>query len=298
MRRRDLLLGSLALPLARRGVSAQATPTFGDRWPQEGWFANPGWIVEQQAVDPDLRIIALTPDDEFERGHIPGAAQIDWPDLELVDSADATVERWRERVEGLLTGLGVAPESTVVVYDGGTFYAARLWWVLDQLGHADKRILDGGLSAWTVERTELERGGAEIQLALEPYAGTPNEKALARIDEVIAAVEKGTAVLVDARTPDEFREGRIPGAVNIPFTENAVPDSGGRWKSPSDLRGMYAAHGVTPENLVIPYCSTGVRSANTFFTLRALGYPKVKLFSGSFAEWTSDQSRPIESGAS
>jgi thiosulfate/3-mercaptopyruvate sulfurtransferase len=60
---------------------------------------------------------------------------------------------------------------------------------------------------------------------------------------------------------------------------------------------MYAAQGVTPDKPVIPYCSTGVRSAVTWFTLSALGFENVRLYSASFAEWSSDPSRPIETQA-
>lgn len=298
MRRRDLLMGTLALPFALGSEAhAQATPELADQWARPDWFASPAWIVEH-AADPDVRIVALTPFTDFEWGHIPGAVQIDWPELELVDSAEATIADWRVDVEAKLTALGVTRASMVVVYDGGTFYAARLWWVLHLLGHEDKRILDGGLPSWTGSAEGIERGVSRAATqAGDPYAGTPNEDALARIDEVIAASEEGSALLVDARTPEEFRQGRIPGAVNIPFLENAVPDSGGRWKSPGDLRGMYAGKGITPDQLVIPYCTTGVRSAATYFTLRALGYPKVRLYSASYAEWSSDPDRPIETGA-
>jgi thiosulfate/3-mercaptopyruvate sulfurtransferase len=298
MRRRDLLLGSAMLPFAARGVAhAQATPAVADQWSHPEWFANPDWIVAQ-AENPDLRIIALTPVEEFMAGHIPGAGQIDWPDLELVDSAEATVEDWRADVEGKLTALGIMPASTIVVYDGGTFYAPRLSWVLDQLGHTDKRVLDGGLPAWIESGGDIEQGSTWVGYPpADPYIGAPNEDALARIDEVVMVSDNDWGSLVDARTLEEFRKGRIPGAVNIPFTDNALPDSGGRWRSPADLRAMYAAKGVRQDQLIIPYCTTGVRSANTYFTLRALGYPNVKLFSGSYAEWTSDPFRPIEAGA-
>jgi len=57
---------------------------------------------------------------------------------------------------------------------------------------------------------------------------------------------------------------------------------------------MYTAKGVTPDHPVIPYCSTGVRSANTYFTLRALGYEQVKLYSASYAEWSADPKRPVD----
>jgi thiosulfate/3-mercaptopyruvate sulfurtransferase len=297
MRRRDLLMGSLTLPFALGSEAhAQATPELADQWERPDWFASPDWIREH-ADDPDVRIVALTPFTDFEWGHIPGAVQIDWPALELVDSAEATVNDWRSAVEASLTRLGLAPKQTIVIYDGGTYYAARLWWVLHQLGHEDKRILDGGLPAWTESGGSVERGVSRVAALDEPYVGTPNEEALTRIEEVAAIVESGEDVLVDARSADEFRQGRIPGAVNIPFLENAVPDSGGRWKSPADLRAMYRAKGVTPDKLVIPYCTTGVRSANTYFTLRALGYPEVKLYSASYAEWSSDPDRPIETGA-
>ena len=72
-------------------------------------------------------------------------------------------------------------------------------------------------------------------------------------------------------------------------------DAGGRFKSPEELRAMYAAAGVTPDLTVIPYCLTGVRSAVTYFTLRALGYEDVSLFTGSWAEWSADPSREVAS---
>jgi thiosulfate/3-mercaptopyruvate sulfurtransferase len=297
MRRRDLLIGSVALPLIRvAGGSAQsaATPVPEDQWAHPEWFADPAWLAGH-LDNPTVRVIALTSPEEFTKGHIPGGAQVDWPDLNLTDSADVTVEKWRADVENRLTKLGVTPESTVVIYDGGTFYASRVWWILDQLSHKDKRIIDGGLGAWTKSGGKTETVSTWIGYApASPYRGTPNEATLARLAEVQQASETGSAMLVDARTPDEYGKGHIPGAVNIPFLDNTVPNSGGTWKSPADLRAMYADKGVTPDRPVIPYCSTGVRSAATYFTLTALGLPNVKLYSASYAEWSSDPKRPVE----
>jgi thiosulfate/3-mercaptopyruvate sulfurtransferase len=292
--RRELFAAGIALPgiqvTRRSGRAAPGTPFADHQWAVPDWFADQAWIEEHRA-DSAFRIVALTSPEEFEAGHIADAVQIDWPDLALTDSAEATIGIWRAHVEELLTGLGIIPASSVTIYDGGTFYAARLWWVLDQLGHGDKRILDGGLAAWT---GATETGPAEAQLAFEPYAGGAPELELARLNDVIEAVERKSSVLVDARTSAEFAKGHIPGAVNIPFLENAVPDSGGRWKSPGELRAMYESAGVRADDTVIPYCSTGVRSAVTWFTLRALGYEHVRLYSASFAEWSSDPTRPIE----
>jgi thiosulfate/3-mercaptopyruvate sulfurtransferase len=295
MRRRDLLIGSLAGSVLRAWpVGAQpASPVPNQEWAQPDWFATPEWI-ERNQHDPGVVLLELIAPDEFAGGHIPGSVQIDWPDLALTDSADATVDEWRADIEAKLTERGITPASTVVVYDGGSFYAARLWWILDQLGHKGKRVLDGGFGAWKESGGEIEIGSAWAGVTPgAPYRGKPNESTLARLAEVEAVVKGGDGILVDARSPDEFDDGHIPGAVSIPFTDNAAPDSGGRWKSPADLRERYEGRGVTPGQLVIPYCSTGVRSAVTYFTLRALGYERVRLYSASFAEWSSDPSREV-----
>lgn len=298
MNRRSLLAGTLGLAAGSRAhLAAQgSTPTVSDRWEHPEWFTHPGDLTEQLGK-PGHRVIALTSPDEFRAGHIPGAAQLDWSDLELVDSADATVESWIETVTGLLAMRGISSDMAVDIYDGGTFYAARLWWVLDILGHSTKAVLDGGLSAWIESGGEVETGPPVLVADFPPYNPEPNLESLATIEQVEEAVDSGSAVLVDAREQSEYKKGHIPGAVNVPFLQNAVPDSGGKWKSPTELHAMYGELGITPDQSIIPYCSTGVRSANTWFTLKALGYPAVRLFSGSFAEWSSNPSRPVEQGA-
>jgi thiosulfate/3-mercaptopyruvate sulfurtransferase len=232
----------------------------------------------------------------FEEGHIPGSRQIDWPDLENVETSDQSVATWRKVVEKMLTTLGVERTDTVVVYDGGTFYAARLWWILYQLGHADVRILNGGLEAWKADGFSLDTGSADDTPAGEPYVGEPNEGAIATIAEVQDAVGLKDVILVDARMSEEFVDSHIPGAINVPFTNNAAPEGPKAWKSQDDLLAMSQEKGITSDNRVIPYCTTGVRSAATFFTLGLIGYGNASLFTGSMKEWTSEPSRPVTKG--
>jgi thiosulfate/3-mercaptopyruvate sulfurtransferase len=181
-------------------------------WAHPEWFADPAWL-EQHLADPTVTVVALTPEEEFLAGHIPGAVQIDWPALEIVETSGGSLAAWRSEVEGILTRLGITPADTVVIYDGGSFYAARLWWVLDQLGHADKRILDGGLPAWQSAGMPLEAAGTWVgHSPADPYVGTPNEEAIATIEEVEAAVSDPGVALVDARSPEEYAEHtRVPG---------------------------------------------------------------------------------------
>lgn len=272
-----------------------ATPP-GDGFAQPDLLAEPDWLRDHLR-DDTVRVVALTPADEFSQGHIPGAVQIDWPALEIVDTSEPAIEQWQGEIEAILTTLGITPDQTVVVYDGGTLYAARLWWVLVQLGHADVRVLDGGLPAWRKTGGEIATGAETRASSGEPYRGTPQPDLLATLDEVSAALDDPNVVLIDARTPDEYAAGHIPGAVLLPFTDNNAPDPPRRWKRAAEVRAIYEGLGVTPDQRVIPYCSTGVRSAHTYLTLRLLGYENVALFTGSWAEWSTHPELPTATGA-
>ncbi len=119
---------------------------------------------------------------------------------------------------------------------------------------------------------------------------------LAPLADVEAALGREDVVFVDARTPDEYAAGHLPGAVNVNYPLNAEPEAPRFWKSTEALSALYAAVGVTPDKRIIPYCSTGVRSAVTWFTLRMIGFPDVALFTGSWAEWSAHPELPVTTG--
>jgi thiosulfate/3-mercaptopyruvate sulfurtransferase len=276
--------------------AATATPTSRSRYAHPDWLVDAAWL-QQHLHGPGIKVIALTAVSNFNNGHIPGAAQVDWTDLGLADTSDPAIAKWQGAIEQQLTRLGISPSDTVVIYDDGSLYAPRLWWILDQLGQKDKRILNGGLAAWTQAGGQLEKGAPKVQPAASSYKATPNTAAIATLNEVKADLHNPNVVLVDARTQAEFVKGHIPGAVNIPFTDNAVSGKLQVWKTAAELHAMYEAAGVTPDKTIIPYCSTGVRSAATYFALTLIGYPHVALYSGSWDEWSSHRDLPKTIGA-
>ena len=285
---------SLVLPLGAMAAST-ATPT-ASGYAHPEWLVEPDWLSAHLA-DANVKVVALTPAQDFAAGHIPGAAQIDWPDLQIVETSDQSVAAWENTVEAKLTQMGLSPSDTVVVYDGGTVYAPRLWWILKQLGHKDVRVLNGGYQAWTAAGGKVETGPSKAKPAATPYVGTPDQSAITTLAEAEKAVGAPNTIFVDARTPQEYKAGFIPGAVNIPFTDNAESAAPHRWKSAADLKAMYEKAGVTLDKQVIAYCSTGVRSAATYFTLLLIGYPHVSLFTGSWAEWSAHHELPVATPA-
>ena len=308
-----------AIGQASPAASPGASPAAADAYAHPEWLVDPAWVMAN-GTDPSVRIVALTPAEDFAAGHVPGAVGVDWPAFELGDTGAEAIAAWEESAAETLSALGITPEQTVVAYDGGTLFAARLWWVLDYLGHADVRILNGGLPAYLAAGGPVETGAAEPESA-GPYPVRARAETLATLDEAVAGLDDPAVARVDARRPEEYVAGHIPGAVNLPYPTNAEPlppglplpgstgtpatgDDAGPgglplplvWKPAADLLALYADLGVTPDLTVMPYCTTGVRSAVTAFTLRLIGYGSVGLYTGSWAEWERDPSTPKVTG--
>ncbi len=276
-----------------------ATPVAMSARPDDVLISAPDLALAVARPEPPV-IVALVDREAHLAAHIAGARQVDGPELELPGTTADTIAAWDRSVRPILTRLGVTPLADVVVYDGGSLFAARLWWLLEYLGHERKRVIDGGLPAWVASEQPTESGDApasDLPSDPQPYPDTATDASrLATRDEVFAALGDPAVVLVDARGPEEYLAGHIPGAVMIPYPTNARPDEPRTFLSPDELVALYAEAGVTPDRRVIPYCSTGVRSAVTYQALRLAGFPDVGLYSGSWAEWSADPELPVETG--
>jgi thiosulfate/3-mercaptopyruvate sulfurtransferase len=113
----------------------------------------------------------------------------------------------------------------------------------------------------------------------------------------------GVPVLVDARAPERHRgetepvdpvAGRIPGAVNVPTAANLAAD--GRFRSPDQLRALYAAAGVPLDGTeVAVYCGSGVTAIHDLIALELIGV-RAALYPGSWSGWITDPERPVARG--
>lgn len=278
----------------------------------EKGYAYPEYLVETEWVaqhlnDPKVRIVES--DEDFllyESGHIPGAVKVDW-----FTTLQHPVRRdflTKEQFEALCSSLGIANDTTVVFYgDKSNWFACYAFWLFRYYGHEDLRIMNGG-------RTKWEREGRPLTKEVPQYPPTvyrakePDRSIRAYREDVFRHLEKGLP-LVDVRSPQEYRGelihmpnypqegaqrgGHIPGAVNIPWSQATNEDA--TFKSPDELRQLYAAAGLTPEKEIIAYCRIGERSSHTWFVLKyLLGYPQVKNYDGSWTEWGNLVDAPIE----
>lgn len=236
----------------------------------------------------------------YEAGHVPGAVYVDL-EAELADPPGGGRGRHplpdADAFGAVMRAAGVSAGAPVVVYDGGQGWAAaRAWWMLRWTGHADVRVLDGGLPAWTGElstETPVPDAG--------DFTPVPDPERL--LDADGAAELAGRGLLLDARAGERYRgevepidpvAGHIPGAVSAPTMENV--DQDGRFLSAGELTARFKALGAADAAEVGVYCGSGVSAAQQILALEIAGI-RAALYAGSWSEWTSDPARPVATGA-
>ena len=237
--------------------------------------------------------------EEFLRGHIPGAAFVDLDaDLAAPPAGGRHPLPDPEHFAAAMRRCGVSPDRPVVVLDdAANTFAARCWWLLRHHGHDRVLLLDGGWEAWLGSGGPVETG----EPAVPPGDFRAGPGQLPVLDAAGAARVAREGVLVDARAPERYRgevepldpvAGHIPGAVNVPTTDNL---GGGVFRPAAQLRARYALAGVTEDTEVGVYCGSGVTAAHDVFALQLLGI-RAALYVGSWSEWVSDPSRPVAVG--
>ncbi|HYB73692.1 MAG TPA: sulfurtransferase [Candidatus Sulfotelmatobacter sp.] len=280
------VLAACAMPASRSSAAVDRART-----------ASPHLLVDAAWLrvrlgDPGLRVVDLRAPREYAGGHVPGAVN-----LRVEEMGGTAVPALEER----LGRAGIAPDHTVVLYDDQSgLPASRLFLTLEYLGHDRVHILDGGFPAWSAAGGALTRDLPRHPAAA--YRARPRPDLIAGKADVLAGLGRPDRVLVDARSEAEFRGrdvraargGHIPGARHVEWTENLQRGAVPVWLSARELAALYRAAGVTPDKEVITYCQTHSRASHTFFTLRLLGYRRLKAYLGSWEEWGNDPALPVE----
>ncbi|GAA6118290.1 sulfurtransferase [Acidovorax sp. FG27] len=210
----------------------------------------------------------------------------------------------RERLASWLSSIGFANDMQAVVYDrNGANYCGRLWWMLKWAGHDAVAVLDGGLQAWQSAGLPVASGEEPAHFQSNFRLGAPLRE-LVTADEVQARLGQPGQTIVDARATPRFRgevepldpvAGHIPGALNRPFPQNLGPD--GRFKSAEQLRAEFdALLQGRPAGSVVHQCGSGVSAVPNLLAMEVAGLGPTGLFAGSWSEWCSDASRPVERG--
>ncbi len=275
-----------------------------------GPLVSPEWLAEHLGepglVVADVRWVRDgSSRAAFEAGHIAGAAFLDADDdLSAIGEGPGRHPLpTPEAFARTMASVGVGDDDAVVAYDdAGGSHAARLWWMLDAIGHR-AALLDGGLGAWDGPRGAgpWPAAAASVPFTARPW---PADR-VADADAVIAALGTDGMVVLDARVGERYRgeiepidpvAGHIPGARSAPWSDN-LDASTGRFLASLELRELYERRGVRTGDDAIVYCGSGLTAALDLLAIRVAGFgADGSLYGGSWSGWIEDPSHPVATG--
>lgn len=251
---------------------------------------------------------------QFSEAHIAGAVNVRDVFTYLATSASGGLDAMREKFAEAFGKAGLSGAETAVVYEQsmetGFGQSCRGYILLRYLGYPRIRVLHGGLAAWHAAGLPISSERAEPAEANFPRS-RQGEHIIVDLGAMKAAVADERIVKLDVRDVDEWigessspygkdycpRKGRIPGARWIEWYRMMKPSPAGqRFKSREEILAECATVGITPETPVIIYCFKGARASNTFVALEEAGIRDVRIYFGSWNEWSRDPSLPIEQG--
>ena len=243
-------------------------------------------------------------------GHIPGAIHLDLDD-DLADLAGLGAPGRHPlpspaAFSARMAAVGIGDSTLVVAYDdAGGWVAARLWWMLDNLGHGRAGrggvvVLDGGWKGWTEAGSPVSR---EVPPAPRPAANLHLDDRWTNVilrDDLRDRL--GSVVLLDARAAPRYRgevepidpvAGHIPTAISAPWDGDVGPD--GRMLPRDSLRERFASLGISDDETMVTSCGSGTSAALHSLAMRVAGMPDPILYVGSYSDW-SRSGYPVATG--
>ncbi|MEJ2061184.1 MAG: sulfurtransferase [Gammaproteobacteria bacterium] len=277
-------------------------------------LVSPSELQQMIASQPVVIIDTRSPD-SYAAGHIPGAVNIHEIFTYLATSSKEGLEELRGKFSEAFGSVGISGEEPVVLYEesmnSGFGQSCRGYFLLQFLGYPKAAILHGGYQAWLAEGMETTTEVPEPENKTFPVDESAAGVMLTK-EDMLAVLDDPEALILDVRDVDEWvgtssspygidfcpRKGRIPGAVWLEWYRMMKPNDDGVpvFKTKEELQEECRTVGIGPDTPVYLYCFKGARASNTFVALKQAGVKDVKLYFGSWNEWSRDPNLPIESG--
>lgn len=267
------------------------------------------WL-QNHLKDANLIIVdAQTDVYDYLGQHIPGAVHLSDQTLRAPDHGMPVRYLAPQAIELLFCRVGLRNDVPVVVYTGkgaisGTgdgLGQTMVAYTLARFGQSHIYVLDGGLDKWVAEKRPVSKEFPKIKEGSFIAAERDCHVSMAQLKELMS---QDNVIIVDARGVKAYegqavwsKGGHIPGAISLPWRSLMVDDNPTLLKSDQEIAEILKQHNITPDKTIITYCGTGREATNPFLLFKCyLGFPNVKLYEGSFTEWSAYPDNPTVVG--
>lgn len=273
----------------------------------------PDWIVSVSWLARHLKNVKIIDarwylpkhgrdaEQEYLSGHLPGAIPLNLStDLANQETGLRNSFPSPEKISKTLGERGIQRGDTVIVYDDKGFSACRIALILHLYGQASVAVLDGGYSAWVQDGQQVEEGSAAERKPVSYDASPFPNEGLITLQQLRAQLGDSQCALIDARSALRFEgkdgeksTGHMPGAVSIHYAE-CFQKGSAFFLPPAELRALFESRGVFGAKDLVSTCGSGVTASILIWALKILGRHDVRLYDGSWDEWSRDESLPVE----
>jgi thiosulfate/3-mercaptopyruvate sulfurtransferase len=240
------------------------------------------WLKEH-LDDPNLVLLDTRPKIAYTYGHIPNSVSLVVDQLIQISPHGAHLVPDEKTASQMLGGISIDHAKTIVVCGEAMDPSAmRIAWTLEYLGCQNVMILDIGISTWQSLGNQITRAQRKPQ----PTQFVPKIRSEIRIESDELSSVIGKAVVLDARTPQEYFGGHIPGSTLMPFTDG-LGQNGFLIDTKESLSALFSQKQIPTDKEIVCYCTHGHRASSLFYQLKTAGYDRVRLYDGSFIDWYS-----------
>jgi len=258
-------------------------------------------VLEQHMDNPDVVVIDLCKEKQYQQAHIPGAQYIAYQKIVRMEKPVMGLLPDAEQFSQVISNAGISENTHVVAYDDeGGGCAARLIWTLQVYGHEKTSLLNGGLHSWANEGHPL--ANEENTLDIYSYTLTNTGQHSADRSYITEHLDENNTVLLDARSMPEYsgekkfaeKGGHIPGAIHFEWTDAMDRNNNLRLLPKDVIQQRLDQLGLTQDKEIITYCQSHHRSAFSWLMLKHLGYENAKGYPGSWSDWGNHPDTPVE----
>ena len=267
-------------------------------------IVSPEWVAAH-VNDFKIRILDVRTDPyEYFRGHVPNAVHI--ADNTLRGPKDGMPVQYLppDISAQLFARAGIHNDYKIIIYSEGAnvLGATMTAYALERMGHSGVMVIDGG---WSVYKTSHPTSQIYPTYKTEQLLSRDNKEVYVTTEEVRNLIGKPGVLFIDARPNKLYtgevtywtRNGHIPGAINIDWHVLVNESNPHKFKSIDEIKAVYVAKGVKGTEDIIVYCGTSREATLEYFVLKhMMGYPKVRLYEGSWTEYSSHPDLPVETG--